>query len=323
MNPNAMYNGESELNRQNMLDLLANGKLYLFAGAGLSCRAGMPSWKVLLKECADAYKAQHQHSPERAAEIERFATRENIELFEVMLNDLAGEDALIEVFKRHFAEKACDPLHERLLRLPFCGWITSNYDRCFEAACDRVHERIDLIGDRWFCFPPCHNQLIDIESLFSGDPFLLHIHGCFWQAGCIEIENLILTRSQYRRFYYEERAMQDILARLSDRHLLLIGTSFTDQYFLDALAKYRRPTGINERANMPDWYILYDNAGQKDIYPIRDRENYRLHHIYYTTGSHQDGFAGFIDRMLETIARKEHPLRKLSDSDLEGLGGPQ
>jgi len=57
------------LNRQQMLDLLANRKLYLFVGAGLSCRVGIPDWKALLTECVEVYREQPQHSPARVREL--------------------------------------------------------------------------------------------------------------------------------------------------------------------------------------------------------------------------------------------------------------
>jgi NAD-dependent SIR2 family protein deacetylase len=309
------------LNRQKMLNLLANRKLYLFVGAGLSCRVGIPDWKALLTECVEVYREQPQHSPARVRELLRFAERADIELFEDMLNDVAGEEAVIRVLKKYFGEATYHPLHKRLLRLPFCGFVTSNYDRCFEAACAGVHERIDLTGDRWFSFPPRGNESIDVNRLFSGDAFLLHIHGCFCHADSVEIENIILTRSQYQRFY-AEATMQEILGRLSKKHLLMMGTSFTDQYFLDALRKYRRPRGINERANMPEWYILHPKEAH-NLYPIRDQENYRLHHIYYRDGAEHDGFEDLVAEMSGVIDRHERPLRKMSDSDVEGLGGGQ
>jgi hypothetical protein len=311
--------GNGDLNRQKMLDLLVNRKLYLFVGAGLSCRIGIPDWKTLLMEFVAAYQEQPQHSPVRAGELLRLAECGDIELFEDMLNDVAGEEAVIRVLKKHFGKEAYHPLHERLLRLPFCGFVTSNYDRCFEAACTGVHERVDLIGNRWFCFPPHGNQPLDIDRLFSGDPFLLHIHGCFCHAGLVEIDNIILTRSQYLRFY-TEGAMQEILGRLSNKHLLLIGTSFTDQYLLDALTQFRRPRSINERANMPEWYILYPKEEQ-NLYPIRDQENYRLHHIYYKNGIEHDGFEELVAQMSGVVERHQRPLRKMDDSDVEGLGG--
>jgi len=110
------------LNRQKMLDLLANRKLYLFVGAGLSCRVGIPDWKALLTECVEVYREQPQHSPARVRELLRFAERADIELFEDMLNDVAGEEAIIGVLKKYFGEATYHPLHKRLLRLPFCGF---------------------------------------------------------------------------------------------------------------------------------------------------------------------------------------------------------
>ena len=42
---------------QELVQLLRDDKLYLFAGAGLSQLAGYPSWQELLEQFANAYKS--------------------------------------------------------------------------------------------------------------------------------------------------------------------------------------------------------------------------------------------------------------------------
>jgi SIR2-like protein len=320
VNPSRMRDGGSDLNRQKMMDLLAKGELYLFVGAGLSCRAGIPDWETLLKEFIACYEEQPDHSAGRAEEMRRIVARDGIEVFEVMLGDTAGEVAVITVLKRHFANETCRSLHERLLQLPFRGFITSNYDRCIEAACPRVSERIELTGNRWFCFPTCGSQTISVDEVFCGNPFLLHIHGCFLHQGSVEVDRIILTRAQYLKFY-AEGVIQDILEQLAKKHLLLIGTSFTDQYFLDELRKFRRPRNMNEKANMPEWYILYETP--QNVFPIRDRDSFWLHHIYYGNSGDRDGLAQLLSQMAEAVEAVRRPIQRLKDSDVEGLGGGQ
>lgn len=299
----------SNRNWQRIIDLLVADRLCLFVGAGLSCRAGIPDWSQLLREFSNGYKLQQGHSEKRAAEVDRLAEARNLELFELMKNDTAGEIALIEVLKKYFHNERCDILHKNLLQLPFRGFITTNYDKCFENACRMYRVNLDFLGERWFCFPPYQELQVSTEEIFDGEKFFLHMHGCFCRDGGFEVNNIVLTRSQYLKFYHQ-REMHDILQYLSKRHVLMLTTSFTDEYFLDGLREFRQPEDPNERANMPEWYMLCDFDPEK-WFPIRDEENFGIHHIYYENGN--DGLASIIRKMTNEIDLIKHPVSKVLD----------
>ena len=77
----------STVNLERAAKLLFEGKLYLLAGAGLSCRAGIPGWSDLLNYFASEYEKRPYHSMMRAEEIKMFAKKKDLELFELILLD--------------------------------------------------------------------------------------------------------------------------------------------------------------------------------------------------------------------------------------------
>ena len=170
---------KSEKYVREVAELLSRGELYLVAGAGISNLVGIPCWADLLKEFAEAYKKQVGGFSPRAQEIARLAKIEDLDLFELMLNDVQGQMVLIEVLKKYFDNQRYDKIHRKLLELPFRGIVTFNYDTCFENACRKESMRTELLEKRWFCFPRYRSREIDVQKMCDGSRFLLHIHGCF------------------------------------------------------------------------------------------------------------------------------------------------
>lgn len=281
---------------ERVADILCEGRLYLLVGAGVSCRVGIPGWEDLLREFSEEYEQRGGHSPKRAEEIKRFAERKDLELFEVMKNDIQGSIALINVLKKHFYNCKCEDIHIELLGLPLGGVVTTNYDTCFESACMNYGICQELLDKRWFCFPEYDGRTVNMDTVFDGNKFLLHIHGCFCHRGDFEVENIILTPSQYYKFYQKEQ-MQMILRALAQEHVLLLGTSLTDRYFLDAVRNLRKPKNDNERANTREWFRFCDKG--RDCYPLRDEEDLVMYHIHYEEGN--DGFANAVREMVNAV----------------------
>lgn len=279
-------------------ELLSRGELYLVAGAGISNRAGIPCWANLLKEFVEAYKGQVGGFSPRAKKIAKLAEANDLDLFDLMLNDVQGEIALIDVLKNYFDDERYDKIHRKLLELPFRGIVTFNYDTCFENACRRESIRMELLENRWFCFPRYRSREMDVQKMCDGSRFLLHLHGCFRHdcegiAGEYELENIVLTRAQYVKFY-REKTMDEILKCLAKKHILFIGTSLKDRYFLDGIAPFRKPEGANERANSSKWYKLC--SSEEEYCDMLDMEKYVMHHIHYKG---EEGFLRTVDVIAE------------------------
>lgn len=306
---------KSENYVREVAELLSGGELCLVAGAGISNLAGIPCWADLLKEFAEAYKKQVGEFSPRAKKIAMLAKEEDLDLFELMLNDVQGEIALIEVLKKYFNNQRYDEIHRKLLELPFRGIVTFNYDTCFENACRKESMRTELREKRWFCFPMYRSRELDLQQMCDGSRFLLHMHGCFrydceGEVGEYELENIVLTRAQYVKFY-KEKTMDKILQWLTTKHILFLGTSLMDRYFMDGIAPHRKPKGLNERANSSKWYKLCSSE-QEDC-DMLDVEKYVMHHIHYK--EENDGFLRAVNAIAELTDVDRGGVDKLVVSD--------
>jgi hypothetical protein len=192
--------------------------------------------------------------------------------------------------------------------MPFRGLVTTNYDTCFESACRKYGVCPELLDMRWFCFPEYNKRTIDMKKLFDGNKFLLHMHGCFCYGESFEIENIILAPSQYMKFYRREE-IRTIISTLSKKHVVFVGTSLTDRYFLDAVRELRKPRNDNERANSKAWFKLCDNG--KDCFEMRDEEDFIMHHIHYKRG--KNGFSDTIMKMVDAVNVKKNPVSVFVD----------
>jgi hypothetical protein len=248
--------------------------------------------------------------------MKRFARKCDLELFEVMKNDEQGNIALIDVLKRHFYNKKCDILHKELLSIPFKAVVTTNYDTCFENACTQYGVCQEFVERRWFCFPEYNGRTIDIRQMLNGDKFMLHMHGCFChgEENHFEVENIVLAPSQYHKFYNRSE-MRKILTALKDAHVLFIGTSLTDQHFLNTIRELRKPKSINERANAKEWFRLC--AGE-DCTPMRDEEDFVMSHIHYE--SVNDGLEDVIRKIAGLVDSRKRGVTVYTDPGNIGVG---
>ena len=262
---------------EEVVHLLKDGELYLFAGAGLSCLAGYPSWTGLLSKFADAYRSLPRQKAEIGRELDVLVKRNNIDIVSHprSLGD-PGAEALVKVLQEVFFDHRTSEAHKVLVRLPFAGYVTTNYDRCFEMACRGVSVAAELIEKRWYCFPQ-HRCAIhkNLNEIYDGKRFLLHMHGCLYCNGRIDSENIILRRDQYQEFYKQDQ-LKKIYEELFYRSFLILGTSFNDPMFLNRLYEARGHHSPDLRVERKMCYLLLPSnerreheASDMSVYGVR------------------------------------------------------
>lgn len=267
---------------QTVLDELVGrlkaNELYLFAGAGLSCLAGYPTWTKLLGDFAEKYRSTLTKDPLIEQELDCLIKTKDLSLVTHLLScGNPGEDAFVEVLRHHFQTENTTETHKRLLGMPFAGYLTINYDNCFEVALQSSHS---LVNNRWFCFPKHKKtQNNNIKELYNGDQFLLHMHGCFLHKKKIDSENIILTKEQYTKFY-KDQSLKKIYDDLFCHSMLLLGTSFTDPYFLQELNKVRGHHNRDNRAERKTCYLVLPKSEKPETEHCTEVE-YGLKFCYF------------------------------------------
>lgn len=174
-----------------------------FVGAGASASVGYPTWDQLIDGLYQQVAATRGLSRSESDQDLRWVA----EQFD---SDL--EDSLIDAVRRVFEERSPGgpgAIHTMLARLPFKHYITTNYDRLIEQACD---EEVTEAG-RWVAedssgllssVEPCvprsgrdQEQFSGFLSLMAEDSprrAVLHLHGTLE-------DRLTLTMADYNRQY--------------------------------------------------------------------------------------------------------------------------
>ncbi|RMH18938.1 MAG: hypothetical protein D6696_11960 [Acidobacteria bacterium] len=192
------------------------GQLVPFFGAGVSAAANVPTWARLLERLGISPEVmndpQAQTDPLTVAEL--LAHEYGNDAFQKNLRDLM----------RSVETPAL--VHCLLARLAQPLYVTTNYDQLFELAWQRVFPSapppIKITNDA-----DLERHGIDPDRFvaYMDRPVILKIHGCVSRLS----EELILTRSQYRRHYRSNAKMFRLLRNvLGSRHTLFLGFGHRD-----------------------------------------------------------------------------------------------
>jgi hypothetical protein len=241
---------DSREHREAMLQLIASREAIAFAGAGLSAPLGYPPWKRLLQslrsKAGDVVPFQPPADiPEDDALNYAEAIQRHFEKHE------GNPNRYYAILGREFGSKpqGCSETQQRLVRLPFKGYVTTNYDLTIERAFQR------LGTTRPDCAVVVKRKNKDAhkvsEFLLSLDDTnhvrrVAHLHGVE-----NDTEQIILSASDYYEAYgfaqddrgrrhTREWTLHRKLAwsLLATRRIVFIGSSLNDPYvsaLLDAV----------------------------------------------------------------------------------------
>jgi len=198
---------------------IQQGRCIIFAGAGASMDANLPSWLELLRSMI-----------ERVDESGTISDTERKEL-EALLN--SGEHMVVAAYCRdklglyEFAEHLRSQLsdshrtsrtHRILAEIPFRAAITTNFDSFLE----HTRERAQVV------LPDMMEKMgaAGVEALLR-DPAsfpVIKMHGT-----AIDVDSIVLTRGDFRKVLFEKSKYREFLKRLfTDSTIFFYGYSFRD-----------------------------------------------------------------------------------------------
>lgn len=245
--------------KQELVAALKQKQTVLVAGAGNSYSVGYPLWPELVESLRTTFAATLAWPSD------------------VPAMTFAG--AIVADIKKHkreeayhnFLEKTFEPprdgrpqhndAHVALVRLPFCGFTTTNYERVIESAVGEAFaaggvphfcEEIDLCAERPY-------RVLDFfRGMGIGSPrWVLHLHGYYRNP-----QRLILTEDDYVSSYGQRPAYdkdgralnvtldslhRKVLWALCIAHpLLFVGFSLEDGFFVHILRVLRQDLQLGE-----------------------------------------------------------------------------
>ena len=180
-----------------------NGNLALLLGAGVSAAAGLPSWNELLHNLDGKDAERSALSPTDRAEL---IEKHNKSRFQQLVREQIDVD------------RSPSLLHALLAGLNCREVVTTNYDLLYERAAKAASQTISVLP--WARAQP-------------GKPWLLKLHG---DIGKNHLKSIVLTRRHMVTYDAKNRPSTALLQSLFlTRHLLIVGTSMTDDNVLRML----------------------------------------------------------------------------------------
>lgn len=196
------------MRQKDFIDVYAKALLQgtggLFIGAGLSMRAGYPSWRELLRDMADEIGLDVDQEADLAG------------LVQFCLNK-AGRTRtrLTRMITEHFGEeKPIPPIFRSLARLPLRHIWTTNYDTLPERAWKEQRKRLDVKS---------HDKDVTRENPWC-HATLYKMHGTVDHPS-----EVVIARSDYEAYRRTRPGFFHLLTgQLISRNILFLGISFTD-----------------------------------------------------------------------------------------------
>lgn len=201
-----------------LIKQIRDGKCILFAGAGTSLDAGLPSWSELLRNMVEKINDYSLLIDSQKQEINYLLNNQEFTTIAEFCKEKLGPFDFAEIIKECLnSTNRISQTHNILSQIPFKAAVTTNYDNFIE----KTH------GNYRVVLPNEIAELdkYDIDSFFQQDFFpIFKIHGSYEKA-----DSIILTDRDYRNAIFKNVKYRENLKKLfEDKSLLFIGFSFRD-----------------------------------------------------------------------------------------------
>jgi NAD-dependent SIR2 family protein deacetylase len=213
------------MEKESVFELIRKEEMILFAGAGMSLYAGFPSGKELAKILHKNLPISQQNEIELSSDL--------LQVGEDIFNIRNGnKNYLITKLKECFEiEPSSKETHQLLAKIPQIKTIiTTNYDTLFED----TNKNLQVI-----------RRSSDYPIANSKKQQLFKIHGA------VDTTNIILTKSDYNKFFIENKdetvfwtAIKD---RLASNNILFIGYSLEDNNVMVMFERILSEIGENRK----------------------------------------------------------------------------
>lgn len=236
------------------------GRLVIFAGAGVSNNSGVPTWSDLTKELKTECGIENENDDLKIAQLYK---------------DARGEKEYLDKVKAFLKHRHVIPneIHKAILTLKPCHIITTNYDDLFEQEIQNEYKQYSVV-----------RKDSDIPRM-SYPNSLIKMHGDF------DSDNIVLTESDYYNYNKTFPLTHSfVLSLFASKLVIFVGFSFTDLNLKMILNEIQTNLqGDMQRAYLiadtkPDQLInnYYEKKGINVVY----LENNDLDKIVYTASAH-------------------------------------
>ncbi len=250
----------SQANQYNfdlLIDRISNGQCAVFVGSGLSVDVGYPSLQKLLREMAT----------EAGLDLlqEKNISDDWMDDFQVIKETLGIERyraCLGEHFDDSTKNQQFNSILINLFNIPFCAYITTNYDPCLEFASQQTPSSPIRTN---FTYP----NLPVIELTHK---HIFHIHGYVNPYNQDSVGSIVLSRDEYDDAYNNSRFVSDFLHVLfNEIDVVFIGFGWNDLVILDTISRAKETREVREDFATQRNFRL---TRARNIFAIIDLETY-------------------------------------------------
>lgn len=202
-----------------LIDKIKNKECLLFAGAGASIDAGLPTWNELLLSLVEKVTDMGNFDRDEISEIkELMDSNDYLVVAEICRNKL-GEYEFSKIIKNRLAAKNKISENQKIMSdIPFSGCLTTNYDPFVETY--RNNSKVIL--------PYQLNSMTmnEITSVMSEYFPVIKLHGTYEEA-----DSIILTHSDYNKLIFNKinsNYRDNLKYIITNKSLFFIGFSFRD-----------------------------------------------------------------------------------------------
>ena len=284
--------------------VLHESRSLAWIGAGAAADL-YPTWSQLLhilsQEAISRGLATHQHA-RNWDELRATSPHEAADLIRDSMGPGLFSSILRETFRprKGFSDTYYTPLQGLVIRLPFRGYLTTNYDPGL------IEARLELRQDSratgfatWADSDPLHRWLTG--DIFAEQPCpILFAHGIYERA-----ETIILGQKDYQRGYSNQLFRLFLDKAWSQESLVFFGTGFAD-IWMERIAD-RVLSEARQREGFAPRHLAFVSAPPDQPYSPKWRRHYQdrlaIEPIFYrsTSGDNRENRHHALQRFLEGL----------------------
>jgi hypothetical protein len=238
--------------RRDLIDLVNEGNAWAFMGSGVSVDSGYPTWVGLIE---GALRALDEKSADRIRADGRFMKAQGDKNYprafsrmQAIVGDRPKTEGLV---KAQLSERPVGRLVGQLVRWPFAGYITVNYDDLIERALESAGEA------GWLAVGNTDDEVKKV----SGDVprVVWHVHGAVKLDGK---SRLVLAEEDYDDLYLRDSwVMRTLRGLLQHRRVVFFGFGFQDQ----EVVRLIKSVGMMCHPARPAFAFLSGVSGSENI----------------------------------------------------------